>query len=52
VEALPGPAPAIVVPPAHLAGAILATVLLGVVAAVLPAAKAARTDVIQALQTS
>jgi putative ABC transport system permease protein len=52
VAALPGPAPAIVVPSAHLVGAILATILLGVVAAVLPAAKAARTDVIQALQMS
>jgi putative ABC transport system permease protein len=52
VEALPGPAPAIVVPSAHLAGAILATMLLGVVAAVLPAAKAARIDLIQTLQAS
>jgi putative ABC transport system permease protein len=51
VAALPGPAPAIVVPSAHLVGAILATMLLGAVAAVLPAAKAARIDLIQALQT-
>jgi ABC-type lipoprotein release transport system permease subunit len=41
-----------VVPPAHLTGAILATILLGVAAAVLPATKAARTDIIQALQAS
>jgi putative ABC transport system permease protein len=52
VGALPGPAPAIVVPSAHLAGAVLATILLGVAAAVLPAAKAARIDVIQALQAT
>jgi putative ABC transport system permease protein len=52
VQALPGPAPAIVVPPAHLAGAILATMFLGVAAAVLPAAKAARTDLLQTLQAS
>jgi putative ABC transport system permease protein len=52
VAALPGPAPAIVVPSAHLAGTVLATILLGVAAAVLPAAKAARIDVIQALQAT
>jgi putative ABC transport system permease protein len=52
VEALPGPAPTIVVPAAHLASAVLATIVLGVAAAVLPAAKAARTDLIRALQTS
>lgn len=50
VSALPEQALPFTVPHLHLGAAILATALLGVVASVVPAIRAARIDVLQALQ--
>jgi putative ABC transport system permease protein len=51
VAAMPG-SPAVTIPGAHLGVAMLATILLGVIASVIPAARAARLDVLDALRAT